>query len=320
MKPDYLVRAMAKDGSFRAFAMNGHRMIEKMRTTHHTSPVVTAALGRLVMAGALMGKTLKDKGSRLSLKVLGDGPIGSLTVVADSKGHVKGYAGNTDVDIPPKGPGKLDVGGAVGKGTLSVMMDTGLKEPYIGQVPLVSGEIAEDITYYYAMSEQTPSIVALGVLVDPDTSVRAAGGIMIQLMPDAKEETIQKLEQNLKSFTTVTQVLKDEDKPELLFDTLLKGMEIEIFKKEAVSYNCDCSKERYLRGVFTLPPVEVDDMINKGENVEIVCRFCGKKYEYTPDELKEMREKRSAGKQKETSVEEATDAEAEEIHEEQGKE
>lgn len=284
---DYIVRATAADGQIRAFAVTTAEMTETARAYHNTSPVATAALGRLLTAGAMMGSMMKNESDVLTLQVRGDGPLGGITVTADSSAHVKGYVNNPDVMLPAKN-GKLDVGGAVGIGLLQVIKDMGLKEPYVGQTILVSGEIAEDLTYYFANSEQVPSSVGLGVLMNHDNTVRCAGGFIIQLMPFAKEETISRLEENLKKVTSVTELLDRGYSPEQLLGELLGDLGLEITDTVPTQFYCDCSKERVEKAVASIGRKELEEMIGDGEDIEVKCHFCGAAYNYTIEELKEI--------------------------------
>lgn len=283
-----LVRAIAANAQIRAFACNTREMAETARQTHNTSPVVTAALGRLLSAGAMMGSMLKGEDDLLTLQVRGDGPMRGLTVTADAKGCVKGYPIVPDVILPANAKGKLDVGGAVGKGTLSVIRDMGLKEPYVGQTQLQTGEIAEDLTYYFATSEQVPSAVGLGVLMNQDNTVRQAGGFIIQLMPFAEESVIAKLEENLGRITSVTSLLEEGNSPAQMLGILLDGMDPEITDTSEVSFQCNCSKERIERVLISLGKEELSDMIQEGEPIEVNCQFCNHKYSFTVDELKTL--------------------------------
>lgn len=285
---DYIVRATAADNQLRAFAICSRNLVEEARVRHNTSPVATAALGRLMSAAAMMGVMMKDDDDLLTIKIEGDGPIGGIMVTADSKAGVKGYVGNPDVMLPPNSKGKLDVGGAVGKGMLTVIKDIGLKEPYSGSCELVSGEIAEDLTYYFAVSEQTPSSVGLGVLMNKDNTVRQAGGFIIQLMPDASEETISALEKRLAKVSSVTAMLDSGKTPEDILQELLGDMELAVLDRLAVSFKCGCSKERFARGIASIKKSDIQEMIDAGENIETCCQFCNSKYVFTPDELKEM--------------------------------
>ena len=274
---DYMIRATAANGQIRAFAATTRDLTEYARNAHNTSPVVTAALGRTMTAAVMMGSMMKGDKDLLTIKIQGDGPIGSITVTADSHCHVKGYAQNPMVLIPANSIGKLDVAGAIGKGVLSVIKDIGLKDPYVGQTDLVSGEIAEDLTYYFAVSEQTPSSVGLGVLMNKDNTVRQAGGFIIQLMPDASEETISALA-----------MLDSGKTPEDILQELLGDMELAVLDRLAVSFKCGCSKERFARGIASIKKSDIQEMIDAGENIETCCQFCNSKYVFTPDELKEM--------------------------------
>ncbi|MCI9423574.1 MAG: Hsp33 family molecular chaperone HslO [Dorea sp.] len=284
---DYIVRATAADGQVRGFAATTRQMVETARQRHNTSPVATAALGRLLSAGAMMGSMMKNDTDMLTLQIRGDGPIEGLTVTADSHGNVKGYAGNPDVMLPPKN-GKLDVGGAVGIGLLKVIKDMGLKEPYSGQTILVSSEIAEDLTYYFANSEQVPSSVGLGVLMEKDNTVDCAGGFIIQMMPFAQEKTICKVEENLKKLSSVTSILKQGHMPEELLELLFEGLGLEITDTMPTQFYCNCSKERVEQAVVSIGRKEIQAMIEDGEDIEVKCHFCNTAYKYTVEELKEI--------------------------------
>ena len=283
-----LVRAIAANAQIRAFACNTREMAEDARRAHNTSPVVTAALGRLLSAGAMMGSMLKGDKDLLTLQVKGDGPMRGLTVTADAKGCVKGYPIVPDVIVPANALGKLDVGGAIGKGTLYVIKDMGLKEPYVGQTQLQTGEIAEDLTYYFAASEQVPSAVGLGVLMNKDNTVRQAGGLIIQLMPFAEEGVIARLEENLAKVASVTALLEEGNSPAGMLQILLNGMDPEITDTSEVFFRCNCSKERIERVLISLGKEELSDMIQEGEPIEVNCQFCNKSYSFTVDELKTL--------------------------------
>ena len=284
---DYIVRAPAADNQIRAFAATTTQVVEIARQHHNTSPVATAALGRLLTAGAMMGSMMKNDTDMLTLQIRGDGPIQGITVTADSHANVKGYVGNPDVVLPPKN-GKLDVGGAVGIGLLQVIKDMGLKEPYSGQTILVSSEIAEDLTYYFANSEQVPSSVGLGVLMEKNNTVRCAGGFIIQLMPFAEEKTISQLEENLKNVTSVTALLDQGYTPEQLLETLLGNLGLEITDTVPTQFYCNCSKERVEQAVVSIGRKEIQEMIDDGEDIEVKCHFCNTAYRYTVDELKNI--------------------------------
>ena len=288
---DYLVRATAADAQIRAFAATTRQMVETARQKHDTSPGVTAALGRLLTAGSMMGSMLKGEEDLLTLQVTGDGPMGGMTVTADSKGHVKGYANEPQVILPANSQGKLDVGGAVGSGILRVIQDSGLKDPYVGQTVLQTGEIAEDLTYYFATSEQVPSSVGLGVLMERDNTVRQAGGFIVQLMPFAEEETISRLEQNLGKIRSVTSMLDEGLTPEELLGLVLEGMDIQFRDTCEVEFSCSCSKERVEKALISIGREEIDKMIADGEPIEVKCHFCNKGYQFSVQELEEIVEK-----------------------------
>lgn len=284
---DYIVRATAADSQIRAFAATTRQVVETARVRHNTSPVATAALGRLLTAGAMMGSMMKNDTDILTLQIRGNGPIEGITVTADSHANVKGYVGNPDVMLPPRN-GKLDVGGAVGVGLLTVIKDMGLKEPYSGQTILVSSEIAEDLTYYFANSEQVPSSVGLGVLMEKDNTVRCAGGFIIQMMPFAKEQTICRLEENLKKVSSVTSLLNQGYTPEQLLEVLFEGLGLEVTDTVPAQFCCNCSKERVEHAVASIGRKEIQEMIQDGEDIEVKCHFCNAAYRYTVEELREI--------------------------------
>lgn len=284
---DYIVRATAANQQIRAFAATTRQLVETARRRHNTSPVATAALGRLLSAGVMMGSMMKNDTDMLTLQIRGDGPIEGLTVTADSHGNVKGYAGNPSVMLPPKN-GKLDVGGAVGIGLLQVIKDMGLKEPYSGQTILVSSEIAEDLTYYFANSEQVPSSVGLGVLMEKDNTVSCAGGFIIQMMPFASEKTICQVEENLKRVPSVTSILKEGHTPKELLEILFDGLDLEITDTMPARFHCNCSKERVEQAVVSIGRKEIQAMIDEGEDIEVKCHFCNTAYQYTVEELKKI--------------------------------
>ena len=284
---DYIVRATAADSQIRAFAATTRQVVETARVRHNTSPVATAALGRLLTAGAMMGSMMKNDTDILTLQIRGNGPIEGITVTADSHANVKGYVGNPDVMLPPRN-GKLDVGGAVGVGLLTVIKDMGLKEPYSGQTILVSSEIAEDLTYYFANSEQVPSYVGLGVLMEKDNTVRCAGGFIIQMMPFAREQTICRLEENLKKVSSVTSLLNQGYTPEQLLEVLFEGLGLEVTDTVPAQFYCNCSKERVEHAVASIGRKEIQEMIQDGEDIEVKCHFCNTAYRYTVEELREI--------------------------------
>ena len=288
---DYIIRATAAEGQIRAFAATTKELTEFARQAHNTSPVATAALGRLLTAGSMMGVMMKGADDILTIKIEGDGPIGGLTVTADSKGDVKGYAYNPEVMLPPNEKGKLDVGGALGIGVLSVIKDIGLKEPYVGQTILVTSEIAEDLTYYFATSEQTPSSVALGVLMNKDNTVRQAGGFILQLLPGASEEVISTLENRLKEITSITSLLDAGNTPEMILEHILGDFDLEILDKIPTQFACNCSRERIEKALISIGKKELQEMIDEGKTIEMNCHFCNKNYPVTVEELKGLLEK-----------------------------
>ena len=290
---DYIVRATAADSQIRAFAVTTKEMVETARSYHNTSPVATAALGRLMTAGAMMGVMMKGEKDLLTLKIQGSGPIGAITVTADSKANVKGYVNNPEVVIHANEKGKLDVGGAIGIGVLTVIKDLGMKEPYVGQCELKTGEIGDDLTYYFATSEQVPSSVGLGVLMEKNNTVRQAGGFIIQLMPFTSDEVIDKLEAKLASVTSVTSMLDAGMTPEQILEELLGEFGLEINEKIPTQYHCNCSRERIEKALISIGRKDLQEMINDGETIEVGCQFCNKKYQVTVDELKELLKKAS---------------------------
>ena len=285
---DYIIRAIAANDQIRAFAAVTTETVETARQDHNTSPVATAALGRLLTAGAMMGTMMKGDKDILTLQIKAGGPLEGITVTADSKGRVKGYVGNPDVCIPANSKGKLDVAGAVGIGFMNVIKDMGLKEPYVGQVALQTSEIAEDLTYYFATSEQVPSAVGLGVLMNKDNTVRQAGGFIIQLMPFAEESTIAKLEENVQKITSVTNLLEEGHTPESLLDKVLEGFDVEINEKIPTKFYCNCSRERVEKALISIGRKELNEMIQEGKPIELNCHFCNHNYEFTVEELKEI--------------------------------
>ncbi|MBO6107579.1 MAG: Hsp33 family molecular chaperone HslO [Stomatobaculum sp.] len=285
---DQMVRAFAADGMIRAFAASTGNLVEEARAIHNTAPVVTAALGRMLTAGVMMGAMMKNPEDRLTIKIDGAGPMRGVLVTADCSGHVKGYPYENMVILPPNAKGKLDVSGAIGAGILTVISDTGLKEPYVGQVELVSGEIAEDIAYYYASSEQVPSSVGLGVLVNPDSTVNCAGGFIIQLMPGCPEETISGLEECMKDVTGVTDILKEGKTAEEMLRGILAPLDPVVTDTMDCSFYCNCSRERVSRALMTVGEKELRSMISDGKPVELSCHFCGKSYTFSVKDLERM--------------------------------
>lgn len=285
---DYIVRATAADNQIRAFAATTRDVVETARKAHDTSPVATAALGRLLTGGAMMGVMMKGEKDVLTLQIKCSGPIGGLTVTADSRGNVKGYVNNPQVILPANEKGKLDVGGALDLGILSVIKDMGLKEPYVGQVELKTGEIGDDLTYYFASSEQVPSAVGLGVLMEKNNTVRQAGGFIIQLMPFAEESVIARLEKNLAEVTSVTELLDQGCTPEMILEKLLGNLGLEINEKTETAFQCNCDKVRVGKVLISIGAKELQEMIDEGKEIELNCHFCNTNYTFSVDELKEL--------------------------------
>ena len=285
---DYMVRTTCANAQVRAFAVTSRNLVDEARKIHSLSPICAAALGRLMSGALMMGDMLKGEKDALTITIDGDGPIGGLLVTVNNKGQVKGYVKNNAVVLPNNEEGHLNVGGAVGNGTLTVTRDLGLKDPYVGTIQLYSGEIADDLTCYFVESEQIPSSVGLGVLVNKDFSIMEAGGFIVQLMPDASEEVISKLESNIQGLKTVTDILKEGKTPEELLAMVLDGFDMEITDKMPVEYHCGCDKDRVERALVLLGKKELQSLAEDGEDIEIKCQFCGTAYSFTPKELKEM--------------------------------
>ncbi len=282
---DYILRASAGNGSMRIFVADTRQTAQKSFELHKTSPVMSAAMGRALTAVAIMGSMLKAENDLVSIQIKGDGPGGGLTVTSDSKSNVKGYPYNPMVDIPLKPNGKLDVQGALGYGTLTIIKDMGLKEPYVGQIPLVSGEIAEDLTYYFAKSEQTPSAVALGVLVDRDYTIKQSGGFIIQMMPDADEEIVDRLENKLSTMESVTSMLEKGMSCEDILEAVAGEFNPHILDRIPVEYNCNCSKKKVEKALISLGKKELAKIIEEDGKASLHCHFCNKDYEFNRDEL-----------------------------------
>lgn len=286
---DYIVRATAANNQIRAFAITSKELVEYSRSVHNTSPVATAALGRLLTGAAMMGVMMKGEKDLLTVQMKGDGPIDGITVTADSKGNVKGYPGNPNVIIPPNYLGKLDVGAAIGYGTMTVVKDLGMKEPYSSQVALTTSEVAEDLTYYFATSEQVPSAVALGVLMNKDNTVAQAGGFIIQLMPFADEKLVEILEEKIGKITSVTAMLEKGMSPEDIFEEVLGELGVEFTDKMPTQFLCNCSKERISKALISLGRKELDAIINDGEEINVNCHFCNTDYKFEIEDIKELR-------------------------------
>ena len=285
---DYIVRATAANAQIRAFAATTKEMVEYARSIHNTSPVASAGLGRLLTAGAMMGSMLKGEKDLLTLQIKGEGPMRGITVTADSSANVKGYVLVPQVMLPPNAMGKLDVGGAVGPGMLSVIKDMGLKEPYVGQIELQTGEIADDLTYYFAVSEQVPSTVGLGVLMNKDNTVSCAGGFIIQLMPFAEDELITRLEEKLSTVTSVTGMLSKGMTPEMILEELLGEFGLEILDKIPTCFTCNCSKHKVEKVLISLGKEELEDIIKDDKGVDLNCQFCNTDYHFDTEELKRL--------------------------------
>lgn len=285
---DCIVRATAANAQIRAFAVSSRELVEHARAAHNTSPMVTAALGRLMTGGVMMGSMLKGDKDMLTLQVAGSGPVHGLTVTADSKGNVKGYADNPQAMMPPNSVGKLDVGGVIGVGVLTVIKDMGLKEPYSSTIELKTGEIADDLTYYFATSEQVPSSVALGVLMDRNNTVKQAGGFIIQLMPFTEEKVIDALEQKLSSVPSVTSMLEEGNTPEQILEIVLGDLGLEITDTMPVQFYCNCNRERVEKVLLSLGKKELQSLIEEGRDVELNCHFCNTNYAFGIEELKKI--------------------------------
>ena len=285
---DSLVRAIADNAQIRAFVVRTTQMVEKARSAHDTSPVVTAALGRLMSGAAMMGSMLGEEDELLTLQIDGDGPVGKIIVTADGHGSVKGYAMNPQAMCPASAAGKLDVGRIVGNGYLTVIKDMGMEEPYNSRTELVTGEIGDDLAQYFAVSEQVPSGVGLGVLMNKDNTVRCAGGFIIQLMPFATDACISKLEENLARITSVTALLDQGYDPEEMLKVILKDTDVEITDRRDVAFRCNCSRNRVERVLLSMGRSQLDELISEGKDIELNCSFCNTNYVFTPQEVKEL--------------------------------
>lgn len=289
---DKIIRATAANAQIRAFVADTRDLVQEANEKHHSYPVTTAALGRLLTAAAIMSTMQKNDSDKLTIKIDGDGPAGQITVTADSSSRVKGFVSNPYVDIPLKPNGKLDVSGAIGNGYITVVKDLGLKEPYVGTTNLVTGEIAEDLTYYFSASEQVPSSVGLGVLVDKDLAVRRAGGFIIQLMPFAEDSVIDTLEKNLSNISSVTAMLEDGMSPEDILGKILEGFDYEITSEVVPEYYCGCSKERVKNALALISKDEIksmrEDVLADGKPIEVHCDFCNTDYYFDAEELLEI--------------------------------
>ncbi|MFA5522923.1 MAG: Hsp33 family molecular chaperone HslO [Tissierellales bacterium] len=289
---DNVIRAIDKEGNIRVFVANTTALVNDARNIHDMTPTASAALGRTLTAAIIMGAMLKNEKETVSIQLKGGGPIGTVLAVANSKGQVKGYVGDPTVELPLKSNGKLDVSGAVGQnGKVTVIRDYGLKEPYIGQSDIVTGEIAEDMANYYAYSEQQPSAVALGVLVDKDTSIKAAGGYMIQVLPDASEEAIDRLEGNIANTEPISSLIEKGLTPEDILYHVCRGFDMAIKDKISVELTCDCSVERIQKALIAIGRIELEDIIENDGEAELICHFCNKKYHFDREELRSLIDK-----------------------------
>ena len=288
MQNDQIISCLTNNGKVNVRCIRSTNMIEEARKLHDLSPTVTAALGRLLTITSLLGKELKGEKGTITTQVKGNGPIGSMTAISDNKGNVKGYADNPFVDIPLNYAGKLDVGAAIGYGEMIVIKDLGLKEPYVSQIPLGTSEVAEDLTFYFAKSEQTPSAVALGVLIDKENTVAQAGGFIIQLMPGASDELIDRLEKKLSQITSVTEMMSDGMGPEEILENILGEFDLVINEKLDTQFVCNCSKEHVARALISMGKEELTKIINDGEPITVNCHFCNTDYTYSVDEIKEL--------------------------------
>ena len=285
---DKLIRAIADNAQLRCFAVNSTETVEYARSAHNTSPVVTAALGRLMTGAAMMGTMLGEESELLTLQITGDGAVRGLVVTADGEGNVKGYAKNPQAICPASAAGKLDVGRIIGNGSLTVIKDMGLADPYNSTIELVSGEIGDDLANYFATSEQVPSGVGLGVLMNKDNTVRVAGGFIIQLMPFASEECISKLEANLSRITSVTSLLDQMNDPEEMLRFILQDTDVEITETRSIRFKCNCSRNRVEKALISMGKLQLEELIDKNEPVELNCQFCNTDYEFSPQEIKEI--------------------------------
>lgn len=284
-----IVRALSEDGSVLCSAIDSTDIVREIERLHQSTPVVTAALGRMCTAGSIMGALLKNEGDTMTLRVNGGGPCGTLTVVADYRGNVKCCAGNARAQVPLRADGGLDVPACVGTdGSLTVVKDMGLKEPYVGQIPLVSGNIAEDITAYYSISEQIPTVCALGIVFNENATIKAAGGYMLQLVPPVQDSAVKVIEDNLNKMESITGLLEKGLRPDELAVSALEGLGGEILDQWDAVYYCDCSRERTERILISLGREELQKLVDEGETTEVCCHFCNKKYEFSTDELAKL--------------------------------
>ncbi len=286
---DYIIRGIDNKGTLRLFVASSTNIVEKARRIHNTSPTSTAALGRTLTAAAMMGIAMKSDKDSLTFKIKGDGPIGNIVTVANNKGEVKGYVDYPFADMPSRPDGKLDVGGVVGrKGYLTVIRDLGLKEPYVGMSNLVSGEIADDLVKYFYLSEQQPSAINLGVLVDKDISVKAAGGYMLQLLPNVEDKDIDRIEEILKQAKPISTLIDEGLTPEEVMEQLFGEFKMEVLDRVPIEYKCNCTREKIEKVLLSLGKEEINSMIEEDGKAEIVCHFCNEKYKFSKDDLEKL--------------------------------
>ena len=291
MRRSTLMRALTQDGSAMIVAADSTQIVQTAHEIHGLSKTMTAALGRALTAASMMGSLLKEEKQSVTLRFCGDGPAGTICCVGDWRGNVRGYADHPEAELPPNAKGKLDVGGAVGRGQMHVLRDLGLDMPYVGVASIVSGEIAEDVTNYFASSEQTPSVCALGVLVHPDFNCRAAGGFLVQLLPYADPAVVETIEANIGKIDSVSRMVDSGMTPQDIIDTVFAGLAYDVLDTAEIDYVCPCSRERYARALLSLGKEELQRLVNEDEPVETLCSFCGKKYVFGLDEVRAMLEK-----------------------------
>lgn len=286
---DYLIRGMDKLGRVRIIVARTTNLVEESRRIHNTSPTATAALGRTLTAGAIMGVMMKNDEDRLTLKIAGDGPVGTMLVVANNMGEIKGAIDYPMADVPSRLDGKLDVGTLVGRnGTITTMMDLGMKEPYVGSSSIITGEIAEDLANFYMISEQKPTAVSLGVLIDKDISCRAAGGYMIQVMPEISDHEITIIENRISEIEPISSMIDKGLTPEEIMESLIGIFDMDVLGKTDLEYKCDCSREKIERVVISLGRKEIEDIIEEDGHAEVICHFCETKYQFEKDELSKL--------------------------------
>ena len=290
MRHSNLMRALTKDGSAMIVAADTSQIVQTAHEIHNLSKTMTAALGRALTAASMMGSLLKEEKQSVTLRFCGDGPAGTICCVSDWRGNVRGYADHPEAELPPNAKGKLDVGGAVGRGPMHVLRDLGMDQPYVGVASIVSGEIAEDVTNYFASSEQTPSVCALGVLVHPDFNCRAAGGFLVQLLPFADPQVVEQIEKNIEKIDSVSRMVDSGMQPQDIIETVFAGIAFDVLDAVSIDYLCPCSRDRYARALLSLGKKELQRLLDEGEPVETCCSFCGQKYVFDLPEIRQMLE------------------------------